>query len=231
MIELEHKGQKILLTNKDHEQLLKRFDIANFKPTREGHMCNDTPCPLCRKHLGPDRRCGKCPLAKFDNRASGIDGCRVVLRELLNSSYTYLDMLQSSVFFYPTVIYHEQGAPAQLRKIMGFLNTGRRTTRRKEKCNVFQSQKECRLNIGRTDTNCPNCGSSRLRRRMIDLPVLEDAISFKKAKIVYCPDCKISQISEESLKELVGRLERAGAKVDIHTFSASVREGLDRRKK
>lgn len=91
---------------------------------------------------------------------------------------------------------------------------------------IFETEERIKLKIGRTDTNCPNCGSSRLRKRMIDLPVLEDTISFKKAKIVYCPDCKISQISEESLKELVGRLERAGAKVDIHTFSASVREGL-----
>ncbi|RLI52572.1 MAG: hypothetical protein DRP09_17640 [Candidatus Thorarchaeota archaeon] len=91
---------------------------------------------------------------------------------------------------------------------------------------IFETAERIKLKIGRTDTNCPNCGSSRLRKRMIDLPVLEDTIFFKKAKVVYCPDCKTSQISEESLKELAGRLKLLGAKVDIHTFSASVREGL-----
>ncbi|MBC8418771.1 MAG: hypothetical protein H8E10_09285 [Desulfobacterales bacterium] len=91
---------------------------------------------------------------------------------------------------------------------------------------IFETEERIKLKIGKPDARCPHCGSSRLRRRMIDLPVLEDTISFKKAKIFYCPDCKISQISEESLKELVGRLELTGAKVDIHTFSASVREGL-----
>ncbi|MBW1702652.1 MAG: hypothetical protein JRJ11_11045 [Deltaproteobacteria bacterium] len=91
---------------------------------------------------------------------------------------------------------------------------------------VFETAERVKFEIARPDVNCHHCGSSRLRKRMIDLPVLEDTISFKKAKIVYCADCKISEIPEESLKEFEGRLERLGAKVDSHTFSAVVREGL-----
>jgi len=91
---------------------------------------------------------------------------------------------------------------------------------------IFETAERIKLKIGRTDTNCPNCGSSRLRKRMIDLPVLEDTISFKKAKVVYCPDCKISQISEESLKELEGRLKLLGAKVAPRTFLATVKQGM-----
>lgn len=91
---------------------------------------------------------------------------------------------------------------------------------------IFETAERIKLKIGKPDARCPHCGSSRLRKRMIDLAVLEDTISFKKAKIVYCADCKISEIPEESLKELESRLKRLGAKVDSHTFSAVVREGL-----
>jgi len=91
---------------------------------------------------------------------------------------------------------------------------------------IFETAERIKLKIGRTDTNCPNCGSFRLRKRMIDLPVLEDTVSFKKAKVLYCPDCRISEIPEESLKELIDRLKLLGAKIDTHTFLAAVREGL-----
>ena len=90
---------------------------------------------------------------------------------------------------------------------------------------VFETAERVKLDIGRPDARCPYCGSPRLRRRMIDLPVLEDTVSFKKARVVYCPECKISEVPEESLKELEGRLKRIGAKVDTHTFLAAVREG------
>jgi len=90
---------------------------------------------------------------------------------------------------------------------------------------VFETAERVKLQIGRPDACCPHCGSSRLRRRMIDLPVLEGTIFFKKAKVVYCSDCKISEIPEESLKELEGRLKRLGAKVDPRTFLTTVKEG------
>ena len=91
---------------------------------------------------------------------------------------------------------------------------------------AFKTAERVKLEIARPDARCPHCGSSRLRRRMIDLPVLENTISFKKAKVVYCPDCKISQIPEESLKELEGRLKLLGAKVVPHIFLATVKQRM-----
>lgn len=91
---------------------------------------------------------------------------------------------------------------------------------------VFKTAERVKLEISRPEANCPKCGSSRLRRRMIDLPMLEDKISFKRARVLYCPDCRISQIPEESLKELTDRLKAVGAKVDSDTFAAAVNEGL-----
>ena len=95
-----------------------------------------------------------------------------------------------------------------------------------DSADVFKTAERVKLEISRPEANCPKCGSSRLRRRMIDLPMLEDKISFKRARVLYCPDCRISQIPEESLKELIDRLKAVGAKVDSDTFAAAVNEGL-----
>jgi len=91
---------------------------------------------------------------------------------------------------------------------------------------IFETAEKVKLKINRPDDSCPHCGFSRLRRRMIDLSVLENTISFKKTKVIYCPSCKISKIPEESLKELVGRLGQLGAKIDTNIFSTIVREEL-----
>ena len=91
---------------------------------------------------------------------------------------------------------------------------------------VFETGESVKLIIGRPDAHCPHCRSSRLRKRMIDLPVLDGTISFKKSRVLYCPECRISEIPEKSLKELIDRMKLLGAKVDTHTFLAAVREGL-----
>ncbi len=90
---------------------------------------------------------------------------------------------------------------------------------------LFEKGQRVKLEIARPG-NCVHCGSSRLRRRMIDLPVLEDTISFRRVRVLYCPDCKSSQILDESINELIDRLKALGARLDSDTLKAALEAGL-----
>ena len=56
------KSKKIVLSEKDYNQLLYRFDINNFTRT-DYWFINDTSCPLCDRYW--DNKCRKCTFNKF----------------------------------------------------------------------------------------------------------------------------------------------------------------------
>lgn len=58
--------------------------------------------------------------------------------------------------------------------------------------------------------NCQFCKSSRLRRRFIDLPILDRQLVFKKISTLYCADCGRSVIEKPSFDMLVEKLSRVG---------------------
>ena len=58
------------------------------------------------------------------------------------------------------------------------------------------------LEIEEVSYRCANCGSGRIRRRMIDLPIFAGKLVLNKVKVCYCTDCKTSVIEKVSFHEL-----------------------------
>jgi len=98
---------------------------------------------------------------------------------------------------------------------------------RRDSSDFLEEAEAVKLDIMRPDIKCLGCGSLRLRRRMIDLPVLDDKIIFRKARVFYCPDCKVSVIPQNTREELISRLAAIGAKLDMGIFSDALSEGLE----
>lgn len=81
------------------------------------------------------------------------------------------------------------------------------------------------LKIAKVENRCPNCGSGRIRRRIIDLPVLEGKLVLSKLKVYYCADCKTSVIEEAGLKEFYETLHYVAAK-DRKNFREILNEAM-----
>ncbi len=91
---------------------------------------------------------------------------------------------------------------------------------------VLETGEEIKLKIARPDYQCTTCGSSHIRRRLIDLPILEGAVVLKRMKILFCAECKTSIIEKESLEELSDKLHLLTMKLDTKTVFDLVKEGL-----
>lgn len=81
------------------------------------------------------------------------------------------------------------------------------------------------LEMARVEYRCPNCGSGRIRRRMIDLPVLEGKLVLNKLKVYFCADCKISVIEEAGLVEFYETLHYLAAK-DRKNFRETLNDAM-----
>jgi len=91
---------------------------------------------------------------------------------------------------------------------------------------ILETGERVKLKIARPGHRCTTCGSSRLRKRMIDLPVLDGTVVFKKIRILSCADCRTSLIEKESLEELRDKLHRLASKLDTRALFGFVRERL-----
>ena len=91
---------------------------------------------------------------------------------------------------------------------------------------ILLREKKIKLAIARPDYRCTTCGSSRIRKRIIDLPVLEGTVLLKKTKILFCADCKTYIIEKKGLEEIRDTLQRLIIKLDNKTMTRFVREGL-----
>jgi hypothetical protein len=91
---------------------------------------------------------------------------------------------------------------------------------------ILENDKQIELKIAKPDYNCTTCGSSRLRKRMIDLPLLEGKVILKRVKVLFCADCETSIIEKESLEKLREKLCLLATKLDTKTVFGFVKEGL-----
>lgn len=91
---------------------------------------------------------------------------------------------------------------------------------------LLETGERIRLEVVKPDYRCENCGSRRIRKRMIDLPILDDTVILKRTKIFFCADCKTPVIEKEGFEELKGRLRRLTAEVDAKALYNLVVEGL-----
>jgi hypothetical protein len=91
---------------------------------------------------------------------------------------------------------------------------------------LLETGERIRLEVVKPDYRCESCGSSRIRKRMIDLPILDGTVVLKKTKIFFCADCKTSVLEKEGFEELGDRLHRLTAEVDAKALYNLVAEGL-----
>jgi len=90
---------------------------------------------------------------------------------------------------------------------------------------MIETGERIKLEIARPTYVCERCKSSRIRRRIIDIPVLRGKVVLKRMKTFYCADCGTSFVEEESLKELKGEFRQL-ATLDANTLLSSVKDGL-----
>jgi hypothetical protein len=91
---------------------------------------------------------------------------------------------------------------------------------------ILETGEQVAFEIRKPDFQCTNCSSPRIRKRMIDLPILDDMIVLKKMKVLFCPDCETSFIEDEGLEELQDRLHRLDLKFNIDALHKLLDEGL-----
>jgi len=91
MVKYKHKGKLIVVSNKDYEQILRRFDIDNFE-LRPRTAINseyiiyacEVSCPLCDKHADNSTGCIGCTFSKFSKRKPNDGaGCLDVIFDIL----------------------------------------------------------------------------------------------------------------------------------------------------
>jgi len=91
---------------------------------------------------------------------------------------------------------------------------------------VLERGEKIKLEIAKPDYRCTTCGSSRIRKRIIDLPIVKGTVVLKRTKILFCADCKTSIIEKESLEKLRDKLHLLTTKLDTKTVFDLVKEGL-----
>ena len=90
---------------------------------------------------------------------------------------------------------------------------------------ILETAERIKLEITRPEYVCERCKSSRIRRRIIDIPILSGKVVLKRMKTFYCADCGTSLVEEESLNELRDAFCQL-ATLDANTISSSVKEAL-----
>jgi hypothetical protein len=90
---------------------------------------------------------------------------------------------------------------------------------------ILETGERIKFEIARPEYVCERCKSSRIRRRIIDVPILNGKVILKSMKTFYCADCGTSSIEEESLKELRDEFRHLST-LDANTLLSSVEDGL-----
>lgn len=90
---------------------------------------------------------------------------------------------------------------------------------------ILETGEETELEIARPAFVCERCKSSRIRRRIIDIPILSGKVVLKRMKTFYCADCGTSLVEEDSFRELRDEFRHLSA-LDAHALLSSVKDGL-----
>jgi hypothetical protein len=90
---------------------------------------------------------------------------------------------------------------------------------------ILETGERIKLEIAKPGYVCERCKSSRIRRRIIDIPILSGKVVLKRMKTFYCADCGTSLVEEESLKELRDEFRHLST-LDANTLLSSVKDGL-----
>ena len=121
---ISHKGEIISMTNKDHAQMLKRFDPSEFSEKYHAsntNMHNKVACPLCEKYNVQPNSCKGCTLEKFSSDISIDRGCMVVLKRDIIGLYNQVHILMMGDGVTYLKVFKAE-AVKQLNLVMDFLN-------------------------------------------------------------------------------------------------------------
>lgn len=91
---------------------------------------------------------------------------------------------------------------------------------------LIEKGEEAQLHVRKTSESCPNCGKKRLRKRIIDVPLMGDRLVLKRARVVYCPDCKMNFLERESLRHFINLIKGKLYKADEKRLYDYMEEGL-----
>lgn len=120
---ISHKDKVISMTNKDHAQMLRRFDPKRFKDmchTSTTRVINKVGCPLCKKYNVDPNPCKGCTLGEFTLNNSIDRGCMVILKRDIIGLYSqiHLLMMGNAVTYLKAF---EDASVKQLNLVMDFL--------------------------------------------------------------------------------------------------------------
>jgi len=93
---INHKDKVISMTNKDHEQMLRRFDPKRFEDMCHAsttRVINKVGCPLCKKYNVNPNPCKGCTLRKFGSDNSIDRGCMIILKRDIIGLYSQVHLL------------------------------------------------------------------------------------------------------------------------------------------
>lgn len=95
-----------------------------------------------------------------------------------------------------------------------------------DSADAFEQCEKIELEKAKLRLTCPKCQSTRIRNRLIDLPLLNGSLVFKRVATLYCSDCMLSVIPKETFDELLARVVNIGLSPNRETFEAKINEGL-----
>lgn len=91
---------------------------------------------------------------------------------------------------------------------------------------ILETGEQETLESGRVDKRCPACGSSRMRPRMIDLPILSGKVVLKRVKTLYCVECSKSSIEQVGVEEAFNELNSLVSHIDKEKFIQVLKDAL-----
>ncbi len=91
---------------------------------------------------------------------------------------------------------------------------------------ILEKGESEKLEIAKPEYQCPKCGSSRIRKRTIDLPVLDNRLIFKAVKTLHCPECGASVIEQKSLERTQNMLRELASNLTKNQVSDILSDAL-----
>ena len=91
---------------------------------------------------------------------------------------------------------------------------------------IIESGEKVQHEVVRPHSPCESCGGIRVRKRMVDLPLLDGTVLLRKTRVIYCPDCKRSVIEQSSLQELSERISLLSELVNTNRLTDFVAKAL-----
>lgn len=91
---------------------------------------------------------------------------------------------------------------------------------------ILESKEKFEIKIGEPGVRCEKCNSKHIRKRMVDLPVVDESLVFKKARVLFCAECKNTMIEEGYLEDLINKLNQSDIKVGHDNLLNILNKGI-----